>query len=68
MTVDNPKTENENLIINLKNTTELINYYCPFCNHKLFRGKVATYTMVCSSCNKLVRSPQDDIVENEEQL
>ncbi len=32
-----------------------MDYFCPFCGMKLFRGKVATLKMVCSGCNKLVR-------------
>jgi len=67
MNVDDPKTENEDPIIHLKATVGLTDYYCPFCNHKLFRGKVATYTMVCSNCNKLVRSTQDDMEESNKQ-
>ncbi|MFA5906446.1 MAG: hypothetical protein WC836_21135 [Desulfobacula sp.] len=31
-----------------------IDYFCPFCGMKLFRGRVATLRMVCSGCNKLV--------------
>lgn len=31
-----------------------IDYFCPFCGMKLFRGRVATLKMVCSGCNKLV--------------
>ena len=35
---------------------ELTDYFCPFCNFKLFRGNVTEFNMVCSNCNKLVRS------------
>ena len=31
-----------------------MDYFCPFCDTKLFRGRVATLKMVCSGCNKLV--------------
>ncbi len=31
-----------------------MDYFCPFCDMKLFRGRVATLKMVCSGCNKLV--------------
>ncbi len=58
MASDTTKTFNEQPIINFKTTAGLTDYYCPFCNHKLFRGKVATFNMVCSNCNKLVRSEQ----------
>ncbi len=50
-------------IINLKETEGLTDYFCPFCNQKLFRGKVTNFNMVCANCNKLVRS--DDISSGE---
>jgi DNA-directed RNA polymerase subunit RPC12/RpoP len=31
-----------------------MDYFCPFCGTKLFRGRVSTLKMVCSGCNKLV--------------
>lgn len=57
MTPDMPdNNETQQPIINLKETEGLIDYYCPFCNQKLFRGKVTHFNMVCSNCNRLVRS------------
>lgn len=35
---------------------ELKDYFCPFCNHKLFRGNVTAFKQVCLECNKLVDS------------
>ncbi|HCY85176.1 MAG TPA: hypothetical protein DHV36_08585 [Desulfobacteraceae bacterium] len=35
---------------------ELKDYFCPFCNHKLFRGRVKEFKLVCQECNKLVDS------------
>ncbi len=35
---------------------ELKDYHCPFCGHKLFRGKVRDFRMVCHECNRLVDS------------
>ncbi|MCG8635332.1 MAG: hypothetical protein MI863_15985 [Desulfobacterales bacterium] len=35
---------------------QLKDYYCPFCNHKLFRGDVKEFKMVCQECNRLVDS------------
>jgi uncharacterized Zn finger protein (UPF0148 family) len=35
---------------------DLIDYYCPHCKGKLFRGKVTELKMVCPHCNILVRS------------
>jgi len=67
MAADDTQTENEQPIINFKSTADLTDYYCPFCNQKLFRGKVTTFNMVCSNCNKLVRSEQDYHKDNEEQ-
>ncbi|WP_041273446.1 hypothetical protein [Desulforapulum autotrophicum] len=34
----------------------LVDYYCPHCKGKLFRGKVTELKMVCPHCNILVRS------------
>ena len=31
-------------------------YYCPFCGHRLFRGKVRDFRTVCHECNRLVDS------------
>lgn len=36
----------------------LKDYYCPFCNAKLFRGNVKDFKMVCQNCNRLVDSAQ----------
>ena len=35
---------------------ELKDYFCPFCNYKLFRGHVKEFKMVCQECNRLVDS------------
>ena len=35
---------------------QLKDYFCPFCNNKLFRGKVNEFRLVCLECNKLVDS------------
>lgn len=43
-------------IINQSSDDGFKDHFCPFCNHKLFRGKVKKFNMVCSYCNKLVRS------------
>ncbi len=44
------------------NTQKLKDYYCPFCNHKLFRGNVKEFKMVCQECNRLVDSNNLDPV------
>ena len=51
-----------------KNTAvELKDYFCPFCNFKLFRGNVIEFNMVCSHCNKLVRSTMfSDLEKNQD--
>ncbi|MEH0019905.1 MAG: hypothetical protein V6Z89_09630 [Desulfobacter sp.] len=36
--------------------SELKDYFCPFCNHKLFRGNVNEFKLVCQECNRLVDS------------
>jgi len=41
---------------NVKATHDLIDYFCPHCGGKLFRGKVDEIKMVCPHCNTLVRS------------
>ncbi|MBA3008866.1 MAG: hypothetical protein KKF12_08740 [Proteobacteria bacterium] len=38
-----------------KIAVELIDYFCPFCNFKLFKGDVSDFNIVCSQCNKLVK-------------
>ncbi len=43
-------------IIQNNTNVELTDYFCPFCNYKLFRGNVIEFNMVCSHCNKLVKS------------
>ena len=35
---------------------KLKDYYCPFCNYKLFRGNVNEFKLVCQECNRLVDS------------
>lgn len=35
---------------------EFKDYFCPFCDYKLFRGQVRDYKMVCHKCNRLVDS------------
>ena len=45
-------------IISNKTMVELTDYFCPFCNHKLFRGNVKEFNMVCSHCNKLIKSKE----------
>ena len=35
---------------------KLKDYFCPFCNHKLFRGNVNEFKLVCQECNRLVDS------------
>ncbi len=52
-------TKKQDPIINFQTTSGLIDYYCPFCNQKLFRGKVSNFNMVCSNCNRLVRSEEE---------
>lgn len=49
---------------NHKKTNGLTDYFCPFCDHKIFRGKVAEFNMVCPNCNKLVRSSNIPAQEN----
>ncbi len=58
-------------IVPQRTAVELKDYFCPFCNFKLFRGNVAKFNMVCSQCNKLVRSsmtsaPDKDLETNPE--
>lgn len=65
MTSDPSDNETSPPIINLKPATGLIDYFCPFCDHKLFRGRVAEFNMLCSNCNKLVRSRDNDPAEDE---
>jgi len=48
--------ENDKPMENYQPMAGLTDYFCPFCSQKLFRGKVANFNMVCSNCNKLVRS------------
>lgn len=44
----------------------LMDYFCPFCDQKLFKGNVANFNMVCSNCNKQVRSQDIEPAEKEE--
>ena len=46
-----------------KATQDLIDYFCPHCGEKLFRGKVTEIKMVCSHCNTLVRSRGSNMLE-----
>jgi uncharacterized Zn finger protein (UPF0148 family) len=56
METDLENFENIPPIMEEKTAVELTDYHCPFCNFKLFRGHVTDFNMVCSQCNKLVRS------------
>ncbi len=49
MTPENISQEQDQTIMPLH-----IDYFCPFCGMKLFRGRVTTLKMVCAGCNKLV--------------
>ena len=55
METDNENNQGLTPVIHRTNV-ELIDYFCPFCNYKLFKGNVIEFNMVCSQCNKLVRS------------
>lgn len=63
MNPDIPDNNATDPIINFKETEGLTDYYCPFCEQKLFRGKVNRFNMVCSNCNKLVTNK--DIADKE---
>lgn len=56
METDFENEESGTPVIQEKTKVELTDYFCPFCNFKLFRGNVLDFNMVCSQCNKLVRS------------
>ena len=43
-------------MVDNKESLDLIDYFCPHCKGKLFRGRVAEIKMVCPHCNTLVRS------------
>lgn len=44
-------------------TARLKDYFCPFCSHKLFRGDVKEFRLVCQECNQLVDSSALDAPE-----
>ncbi len=56
MKIENENNEGVPPVIVDKANVKLIDYFCPFCNSKLFRGNVLEFNIVCSQCNKLVRS------------
>jgi len=56
MGTDDEDYKNVPPIIQDKTEVKLTDYFCPFCNYKLFRGNVIEFNMVCPQCNKLVRS------------
>ncbi|NOX34980.1 MAG: hypothetical protein GXP56_14840 [Deltaproteobacteria bacterium] len=68
MTSGNIKPANGHPDIDFKANAGLIDHYCPFCDKKLFKGNVASFNMVCSNCNKLVRSQKDYHKENKTPL
>ena len=45
---------------------EFKDYFCPFCGHRLFRGSVRDFKMVCHQCNRLVDSKVLDNAEDNE--
>ena len=59
--------KNEKLMETFNPVACLTDYFCPFCGQKLFKGNVANFNMVCSNCNKLVRSRDMEQDETEEQ-
>ncbi len=63
MASDTFNNETVTPIIDFGPTFGLTDYFCPFCNEKLFRGKVTRFSMVCSGCNKLVKS--EDIAKKD---
>ncbi len=65
MGIDNEINEGLPPVFVDKTNVELIDYFCPFCNFKLFRGNVIEFNMVCSQCNKLVRSAMISTKEEE---
>ncbi|MCF6248232.1 MAG: hypothetical protein L3J69_12855 [Desulfobacula sp.] len=56
MAADTQKHSTKDPIITLKPTQGLIDYFCPFCTQKLFRGNVKQFNLVCGNCNKLIKS------------
>lgn len=55
MTIDSDNNGNGAPFNGNKIAVELTDYFCPFCNFKLFKGDVSDFNIVCSQCNKLVR-------------
>jgi predicted RNA-binding Zn-ribbon protein involved in translation (DUF1610 family) len=47
-------TQTDEPILQIEPVQGLSDYFCPFCGHKLFRGKVNRLNMVCENCNRLV--------------
>lgn len=43
-------------VINGRGSVEMKDYFCPFCNGKLFRGKISTINMPCPHCCRYVRN------------
>ncbi len=68
MGIDNENNEVVPPVIMNKANVELIDYFCPFCNSKLFRGNVIEFNIVCSQCNKLVRSAMISTKEEDSDL
>ena len=56
MVLDHENNGASQPVVNVKATHDLIDYFCPHCGGKLFRGKVDEIKMVCPHCNTLVRS------------
>ena len=65
MTSEPSDHEIQNPATGVKHPTGLIDYFCPFCDRKLFRGKVNEFNMVCPNCNKLVRSASIPVPEEQ---
>ncbi len=56
MVLDHENNGANQPVVNVKATHDLIDYFCPHCGEKLFRGKVDEIKMVCPHCNTLVRN------------
>ncbi|MBI9088705.1 MAG: hypothetical protein JEZ12_05780 [Desulfobacterium sp.] len=56
MVLDHENSNANQPVGNVKAAHDLIDYFCPHCGEKLFRGKVDEIKMVCPHCNTLVRS------------
>ena len=45
-----------------KSDSSIKEYFCPYCNKSLFKGKVKKLNMACHHCQKLINADENELI------